>query len=160
MNKALNGAIVAIGIAGACFVMTIPASADGVGVGVHVGDVGVGVGVGLPDVAFGYQDGYWDTGHHWHNWQNDQQMRDYRNSPKNHYNDWLFVYIPQADRGGLLVGPVSTNGPTAGFGGGLTPGQTGLPGQGTSQGFGQGSGQGFGQGSSTPRTGVRLSPLP
>jgi type II secretory pathway pseudopilin PulG len=77
---------------------------------------------------------------------------------KNHYNDWLFVYIPQADRGGLLVGPVSTNGPTAGFGGGLTPGQTGLPGQGTSQGFGQGLGQGFGQGSSTNGPGQTTSP--
>lgn len=73
---------------------------------------------------------------------------------KNHYNDWLFVYLPQADRGGLLVGPVSTNGPTAGFGGGLTPGQTGAPGQGTSQGFGQG----FGQGSSTNGPGQTTSP--
>ena len=25
---------------------------------------------------------------------------------KNHYNDWLFIYVPQADRGGLLTGPV------------------------------------------------------
>jgi type II secretory pathway pseudopilin PulG len=46
---------------------------------------------------------------------------------KSHYNDWLFVYIPQADRGGLLVGPVSTNGPTGGFGGIVPPNQ---PGQG------------------------------
>ena len=30
---------------------------------------------------------------------------------KSHYNDWLFVYLPQADRGGLLTGPVSVNGP-------------------------------------------------
>jgi type II secretory pathway pseudopilin PulG len=28
---------------------------------------------------------------------------------KNHYNDWLFVYVPQADRGGLLTGPISTS---------------------------------------------------
>jgi type II secretory pathway pseudopilin PulG len=27
---------------------------------------------------------------------------------KNHYNDWLFIYMPQADRGGLLTGPIST----------------------------------------------------
>lgn len=26
---------------------------------------------------------------------------------KNHYNDWLFIYAPQADRGGLLTGPVN-----------------------------------------------------
>jgi len=69
---------------------------------------------------------------------------------KNHYNDWLFVYLPQADRGGLLTGPVSQNGPTSGgFGTGL-PGQTGgLPGQpgglpGQGQGIGAGQNQGFG----------------
>jgi hypothetical protein len=71
---------------------------------------------------------------------------------KNHYNDWLFVFLPQMNQKGLLVGPVSTNGPTAGFGGGLTPGQT--PGQGTGQGFGQG----FGQGSSTGGPGQTTSP--
>jgi len=69
---------------------------------------------------------------------------------KNHYNDWLFIYLPQADRGGLLTGPVSQNGPTSGgFGTGL-PGQTGgLPGQpgglpGQGQGIGAGQNQGFG----------------
>ena len=43
---------------------------------------------------------------------------------KNHYNDWLFIYVPQADRGGLLTGPVSLNGPTGNLGGGA-PGQPG-----------------------------------
>jgi type II secretory pathway pseudopilin PulG len=48
---------------------------------------------------------------------------------KNHYNDWLFIYLPQADLGGLLKGPVTQNGPTMGGLGGL-PGQPGgLPGQ-------------------------------
>jgi type II secretory pathway pseudopilin PulG len=48
---------------------------------------------------------------------------------KNHYNDWLFIYVPQADRGGLLTGPVSLNGPTGNLGG-LAPGVGGnLPGQ-------------------------------
>jgi type II secretory pathway pseudopilin PulG len=65
---------------------------------------------------------------------------------KNHYNDWLFVYLPQADRGGLLIGPVNPGAQTGNVGG-LTPGQ--MPG-GTQQGqggFGQGgAGQGgFGQ---------------
>src|ERR1700674_2812524 len=41
---------------------------------------------------------------------------------KNHYNDWLFIYVPQADRGGLLTGPVSLNGPTGNLGGTI-PGQ-------------------------------------
>lgn len=47
---------------------------------------------------------------------------------KDHYNDWLFIYLPQADRGGLLTGPVSLNGPTPNLSG--APG--GLPGQGGS----------------------------
>jgi|ERR1700674_667132 len=48
---------------------------------------------------------------------------------KNHYNDWLFIYVPQGDRGGLLTGPVSLNGPTGNLGG-LAPGGGGsLPGQ-------------------------------
>src|SRR4029077_19036443 len=47
---------------------------------------------------------------------------------KNHYNDWLFIYVPQADRGGLLTGPVSLNGPTGNFGG--APGQPVSPGPG------------------------------
>jgi hypothetical protein len=86
MYKALNGAIIAMGLASATLMIASPASAQGVGVGVHVGDVGIGVGLG--DVAYGYQDGYWDTGHRWHTWQNDQQMRDYRKQRNNHYNDW------------------------------------------------------------------------
>jgi type II secretory pathway pseudopilin PulG len=77
---------------------------------------------------------------------------------KNHYNDWLFVYLPQADRGGLLTGPVSQNGTSAGgFGsgipgqGGTLPGQAGgVPGQGFGQGLGQGASPFGGQGSSTP----------
>jgi type II secretory pathway pseudopilin PulG len=48
---------------------------------------------------------------------------------KNHYNDWLFIYVPQGDRGGLLTGPVSLNGPPGNLGG-LAPGAGGnLPGQ-------------------------------
>ncbi len=70
---------------------------------------------------------------------------------KNHYNDWLFVYLPTADRGVTLTGPVNPGMPTPNLNGaapglpGATPGQTGF-GQG---GFGQG---GFGQGL-TPNSG-------
>jgi type II secretory pathway pseudopilin PulG len=70
---------------------------------------------------------------------------------KNHYNDWLFVYMPQADRGGLLTGPINPGMQTGNMGG-LTPGQMagGVPGQG---GLGQtGLGQGLGQGL-TPNSG-------
>ena len=49
---------------------------------------------------------------------------------KNHYNDWYFIYIPQADIGGLLKGPINPGLPT-GIPGSLTPqgaGGTGAPG--------------------------------
>jgi type II secretory pathway pseudopilin PulG len=48
---------------------------------------------------------------------------------KNHYKDWLFIYVPQADHGGLLTGPVSLNGPTGNLGGTI-PGQPLVPGPG------------------------------
>jgi hypothetical protein len=86
MHKYLNGAIIALGLAGATLALAGPANAQDVGVGVHVGGVGVGVNVG--DVAFGYQDGYWDRSHQWHQWRNNQEMNDYRNAPNNHYNDY------------------------------------------------------------------------
>jgi type II secretory pathway pseudopilin PulG len=60
---------------------------------------------------------------------------------KDHYNDWLFVYLPQADVGGLLRGPINPGMPTGNMGG-LTPGQmaAGASGQGgpAQGGFGQG----------------------
>jgi len=64
---------------------------------------------------------------------------------KNHYNDWLFIYLPMADRGGLLNGPVNpTGGVTSGIPGAVTPGMPGMPGGMPGQGgFGQ---SGFGQG--------------
>jgi type II secretory pathway pseudopilin PulG len=68
---------------------------------------------------------------------------------KNHYNDWLFIYMQSADRGGLLKGPFNPN-LQAGNLGGLTPQQmnSGASGFGSSgSGFGQsGSGSGFGGG--------------
>jgi type II secretory pathway pseudopilin PulG len=68
---------------------------------------------------------------------------------KNHYKDWLFIYLPQADRGGLLTGPVSLNGPTGNLGGGAPGAGGGLPGQVQ----GVSPGQGF-----TPLTGAPGAP--
>jgi type II secretory pathway pseudopilin PulG len=71
---------------------------------------------------------------------------------KNHYKDWLFIYVPGLERGGLLSGPVNPNmqngnpnGLLPGAGGAL-PGQ--LPGQGLLPGTGQGLMLGPGQGPS------------
>jgi type II secretory pathway pseudopilin PulG len=87
---------------------------------------------------------------------------------KDHYSDWLFVYLPQADRGGLLTGPINPGAPNPNLNGGnLNPGQPGgLAGQSgglSGQGFGQGQGQGqgFGQGfgsNSGPSQGMGTQP--
>jgi hypothetical protein len=37
---------------------------------------------------------------------------------KSHYKDWLFIYLPQADQGGLLKGPVNPGMPTPNLNGG------------------------------------------
>jgi type II secretory pathway pseudopilin PulG len=64
---------------------------------------------------------------------------------KNHYNDWLFIYITQADRGGLLVGPINPGAQTGVGGIGGIGGAPGLSGGVTGQGLGQGLG-GLGSG--------------
>ncbi len=56
---------------------------------------------------------------------------------KSHYKDWLFVYVPQADRGGLLVGPLQLGFAPGNFGG-AAPGMSGgVPGQGAAPNSGQ-----------------------
>ena len=48
----------------------------------------VGVSFDFGEVAFGYQDGYWDRGRQWHNWQNEDQHRSYRSASGAKYYDW------------------------------------------------------------------------
>jgi hypothetical protein len=40
---------------------------------------------------------------------------------KSQYKDWFFIYVPTADTGGLLVGPVNPNAPTGNVNG-MAPG--------------------------------------
>ncbi len=57
---------------------------------------------------------------------------------KNHYSDWLFIYVPMADQGGLLKGPVNPGMPTGNLNGPVNPGQPGgLPGTGLTPNVGQ-----------------------
>jgi type II secretory pathway pseudopilin PulG len=63
---------------------------------------------------------------------------------KNHYSDWFFIYVPMADRGGLLTGPVNPSAPVTNLNGATPAG--GIPGQ------GQGQAPGLGQ-PITPNTG-------
>jgi len=46
------------------------------------------VSVDFGDVAFGYQDGYWDNGRVWHQWSDDRHRQSYRNHQASRYNDW------------------------------------------------------------------------
>src|SRR5208283_4833366 len=46
---------------------------------------------------------------------------------KNHYNDWLFIYVPMADRGELLMGPVNPGMPTGNLNGPTNLAPTGNP---------------------------------
>ena len=84
---------------------------------------------------------------------------------KNHYNDWLFIYLPMADRGGLLNGPVNPTGSvSSGIPGAVTPGTPGMPGGMPGQGgFGQSSfGQGLNQGpgGQSPQSPAPQTPSP
>jgi type II secretory pathway pseudopilin PulG len=71
---------------------------------------------------------------------------------KNHYKDWLFIYVQQLDRGGLLVGPVNP-GMTSGNVNGLIPGQ--VPGL---AGTGLGTGQGLSPNGFQPQGGSPQAP--
>ena len=46
------------------------------------------VSVDFGNVAVGYQDGYWDNGHAWHQWSDDGHRQSYRNHRGNRYSDW------------------------------------------------------------------------
>jgi len=85
MRKVLTGAIIALGLAGAALATTGTASAERVGVSLNFGNV-----------AFGYQDGYWDRGHRWHHWRRGEMAR-YQLVSANHYYGWR--HDRDADRG-------------------------------------------------------------
>jgi len=76
MYKALNCAIIALGVGGACVAAAGPASAQ------------IGISLDVGSIAFGYQDGYWDRDHHWHHWRSRHEANYYRNSPGNHYRSY------------------------------------------------------------------------
>jgi hypothetical protein len=81
--KPIIASIFALALLGAA-----TASAQDVGVGVHVGGAGVSVGVDFGDVAFAYEDGYWDSHHRWHKWRHKHDRERYMAMSGNHYNDW------------------------------------------------------------------------
>lgn len=43
--------------------------------------------VGFGDIAFGYNDGYWDNSHRWHRWNSTRDFHNYRDHGNN-YHRW------------------------------------------------------------------------
>jgi hypothetical protein len=74
MKMIVKAALVAAALAGGSLAAGLPAMADNVAVTVAPGGV-----------AFGYSDGYWDQGHHWHVWQNKDQAARFRAENTAHY---------------------------------------------------------------------------
>lgn len=77
MKKIFKSAILALGLLGATMAITGTASAGNLGISLNLGNV-----------AFAYQDGYWDHGHRWHRWQNRNEARHYRAQHRSHYHAW------------------------------------------------------------------------
>ncbi len=39
-------------------------------------------------VAFGFNDGYWDTGHRWHTWRNNSERTSYRSNHGSNFHGY------------------------------------------------------------------------
>ncbi len=50
-------------------------------------NVGAALALGFANIAFGYNDGYWDTGHRWHRWGNTSDYQNYRAHGSN-FHGW------------------------------------------------------------------------
>jgi len=76
VRKVLTAALLGVGIlAGGSLTAAPPAAAQSVGVEVNPGG----------GIAFGYTDGYWDQGHHWHAWRNANEAAQWREEHRDHY---------------------------------------------------------------------------
>jgi len=78
MKTLLKGAIVAIALTGGLAAATGAADARAV----------IGLSFNAGNVAFAYQDGYWDRGHHWHNWRDRDDYRYYRSHYRHNFYNW------------------------------------------------------------------------
>jgi hypothetical protein len=77
----LKGAAIALTLAGTMLATAGPSNAQGIAI--HSSDrghdrTGASVSFNFGDVAFGYQDGYWDNNRRWHKWNNRGDHDNYR----------------------------------------------------------------------------------
>lgn len=77
MRRAITFAIAALALAAAPLATISPAAA--------AEDLSVTVAPG--GIAFGYSDGYWDRGHQWHQWRNQEEAQAWREHNAAHYYD-------------------------------------------------------------------------
>jgi len=90
MRMLLKGAVIALALAGTALATASPANAAGIMIGTsdhgrHHASTAVMFDFG--NVAFAYNDGYWDNDHHWHRWRNSREHRDYRDQHRDHYRN-------------------------------------------------------------------------
>jgi hypothetical protein len=86
----LKGAAIALALAGATFATASTANAQGISFGMSDNgrhNSGTAISFSFGDVAYGYQDGYWDNGHRWHKWRNRRDHDNYRNQYGQNYRD-------------------------------------------------------------------------
>jgi len=89
MRMFLKSTTVALALAGAALVTTgMAGAADGYIATDRSDHPVAAISIGLGDIAFGYRDGYWDNGHNWHRWKNDEDSKSYRDKHVNDYHDW------------------------------------------------------------------------
>ena len=90
MHMFLKGAAIALALAGATFMAAGTANAAGFSIGISDNgrhNSGSAITFSFGDVAYGYQDGYWDNGHRWHNWRNSGERDNYRNHHGGNYRN-------------------------------------------------------------------------
>jgi hypothetical protein len=76
MKTSIKLALVTLAFAGAPLMSSHPASAQ------------VAVVVPGGNIAFGYNDGYWDRSHSWHTWNTPAEATQYRTENQSHYYDY------------------------------------------------------------------------
>ncbi len=90
MHMFLKGAAIALALTGATFVTAGTANAEGFSIGISDNGrhhSGSSVVFSFGDVAYGYQDGYWDNSHRWHKWRNRHHRDSYRSQYRDNYRN-------------------------------------------------------------------------
>jgi hypothetical protein len=88
----LKGTAVALALAGTALMTAGTANAAGIYFGSGYNTYGrdrpaAVVSIGFGDVAFGYRDGYWDSGHRWHHWRHNRDYQTYRGQNGSNYHN-------------------------------------------------------------------------